>query len=277
MKLTPKMKKILIIVIIGIVIIGGGTLLYLQLNKTAGNNDNKPGDTNNGGASDDDDDTNNGGTSDDDDDTNNGGTSDDDDTNNGGTSDDDDTNNGGTSDDDDDTTNNPGTGTSTTVKSGSLCKNEDYIKLNTTLIYCVEADGSINVRSETVNITTDTATINAAIPILSTTGVNILFTEKIKNIAYFYPGNGETIGFLGLSIMTTESGTAYLVDNTTLYEKGQISVYATVNIDEKVISFTSPDKSVACVGADTCGLSTTIKTSSGKVYIVNESGYYKAK
>jgi hypothetical protein len=268
------MKKGIIIAIVAIVIVGSGALFYFQLNKNNNNNDTTNdgttndgttnGGTNNGG-------TTNGGTT-------NGGTTNGGTTNggttNGGTTNGGTTNggttNGGTTNGG---TTNGGTTTDTTVKTGASCQSGDYIKLDSsTLTYCISSDGSLNVKTTSEQVSSESNSLNANAALLTSAGAKITFNEKIKNIALFYVGQGEAVGFLGLSIMTTESGKAYLIYNDSLYANAQIEIRAEVDVTEKVVSFTSPDKTVKCTGSTACSPSTTVKTASGKVYVVADNG-----
>ena len=259
------MKKGLLIALVAIIILGTGTVFYLQFNKTNSNNDttgetgNKDGTTTPGDGTT----TPGDGTT-----TPGDGTT----TPGDGTT----TPGDGTTTPGDGTTT-PGDGTTTpgtvitnTVKTGASCKSGDYVKLDTILTYCITTAGLLNLKTTVDQVGADTLVVTAAPSLLTVAGANISFTEKISNIAYFATGNDETIGLLGLSIMTTPSGKVYLIDNTLLYEKAQLVVHATIDVGEKIISFTSPDKTVS-------GLNTTVKTSSGKVYIVYAHGDYKAK
>lgn len=153
------------------------------------------------------------------------------------------------------------------IQSGSLCKSNDNVKLSDILTYCINNNGTLNVKSKVeVMMNSDGVEITAAPSVLTDAGANIAFSEKIKNIKFFY--YGDEVGMLGRSILTTESGKAYLINNDALYEKAEISVHLLVDISEQIVSFESPSKAAK---------ETTIKTSSGKVYALFDNGSYEER
>jgi hypothetical protein len=263
------MKKTIIIAIVTIFIIGSGVFLYFKINETTPDNNTQDENGNNNNNNDNDG-------------TNNNNNNNDNDNNN------DDTENPNNNNDTENPNNNDGTTDGTnnppvnnTVKTGAQCSKSDYIKLSDDLVFCINTNGTLNVKatSDSYGASATEVFLYAAKALLQPNGANITFNEKIKNIGFYNAGDSAEIDYLGQSILVTESGKVHIIDNNALYSQAKLNVLASVELDEKIISFTSPDKTLGCVdfGDGDCRYGTTIKTSSNKVYILYSDGSYVAK